>query len=182
MRKTVWWAKSNFLGLLLECGKDQWDCDVVIYYVAHRLLTSCDARSQNIVFQFWLDKGTIRCGNNFWSDFLRSIVLGFSTSGNAVFTSQEHVARTEVTYSLLDSMNCLAMGHGYYIIYGLAAFTEHGFIHSPSTMMGSHRQPKNGKQTCWVVKEASKAFYRYPRAVVNGKSYTCSLFLILPLR
>ena len=26
-------------------------------------------------FSFWLDKGTLRCGNNFWSNFLRSIVL-----------------------------------------------------------------------------------------------------------
>jgi len=33
---------------------------------------------------------------------------GFSTSGNAVVTSQEHAARTEVAYNLLDDMNGLA--------------------------------------------------------------------------
>ena len=26
-------------------------------------------------FTFWLDKGTLRCGDNFWSDFLHLIVL-----------------------------------------------------------------------------------------------------------
>ena len=26
-------------------------------------------------FSFWLDKETLCCGDNFWSDFLRSIVL-----------------------------------------------------------------------------------------------------------
>jgi len=31
-------------------------------------------------------------------------------SGNAVVTSQEHAARTEVAYNLLDGMNHLAMG------------------------------------------------------------------------
>ena len=36
-RKTVWWIKSNFMGLLPECGKDQWDCKVVNYYVVHTL-------------------------------------------------------------------------------------------------------------------------------------------------
>jgi len=25
----VWWTKSNFLGLLPECGKDRWDCNIV---------------------------------------------------------------------------------------------------------------------------------------------------------
>jgi len=32
----------------------------------------------------------------------------FSTSGNAVVTSQEHAARTEVAYNLLDDMNGFA--------------------------------------------------------------------------
>ena len=50
----------------------------------------------------------------------------FSMSGNAVVTSQEHAARTEVAYNLLDDMN------------GLAAFSQlcKGLlthIHSPST-------------------------------------------------
>jgi len=31
-------------------------------------------------------------------------------SGNAVFTSQEHAASTEVTCNLLDGINRLAMG------------------------------------------------------------------------
>ena len=42
----------EFLGLLPECGKDQWDCDVVNYYIAHTLFTSCNARRYKIVLQF----------------------------------------------------------------------------------------------------------------------------------
>jgi len=34
-------------------------------------------------------------------------------SGNAAVTSQEHPARTEVAYNLLDDMNCLAGSHTY---------------------------------------------------------------------
>ena len=37
-RETVWWAKSNFLGLLPKWGNDQWDCEIGNYYVA--LLTT----------------------------------------------------------------------------------------------------------------------------------------------
>ena len=33
-RETVWWTKSNFLGLLPKSGKDQWDCEISNYYVA----------------------------------------------------------------------------------------------------------------------------------------------------
>jgi len=87
---------------------------------------------------------------------------GFSTSGNAVVTSQEHAARTKVTYNLLEDMN------------GLAAFSQLckgqlTCIHLPSTTMGSRRLSKNGKQTHRAVKEASKAFYGYLRAGVSGK-------------
>ena len=87
-----------------------------------------------------------------WRQLLKRLIAldcafceGFSTSGNAVFTSQEHAARTEVAYNLLDSMNRLAMGHGYYIIRGLAAFFQlrgARLTPSPSTMMVSLRQPK----------------------------------------
>jgi len=54
---------------------------------------------------------------------------GFSTSGNAVVTSQERAARTKVAYNLLDDMN------------GLAAFSQLckgqlTRVHSPSTTMG----------------------------------------------
>ena len=31
----VWLTESNFLGLLPERGKNQWDCNIVNYYVAH---------------------------------------------------------------------------------------------------------------------------------------------------
>ena len=120
-----------------------------------------------------------------WRQLLKRLIAldcvsceGFSTSGNAVFTSQEHAARTEVAYNLLDGMNRLAMGHGYYIIHGLAAFFQlrkARLTPSPSTMMGSLRQQKNGKQTRWAAKEASKAFYGYPRVGVSGKSYAVHL-------
>jgi len=49
----IWrWTKSNFLGPLPECGKDQWHYNIVNYYVAHTLLTSCNVRRCKIVFQF----------------------------------------------------------------------------------------------------------------------------------
>ena len=52
------------------------------------------------------------------------VVKAFQCQETQFFTLQEHVARTEVTYNLLDGMNRLAMGHGYYIIRGLAAFFQ----------------------------------------------------------
>jgi len=74
MKKTVWWTKSNFLGLLPECSKDQWDCDIVNYYIAHILLKSDDAygRRRKIVLQFGirLNKRSLRCGDNFHSTVL----------------------------------------------------------------------------------------------------------------
>ena len=33
-KKTIWWTKSNFLGLLSKSGNDQWDCEISNYYVA----------------------------------------------------------------------------------------------------------------------------------------------------
>ena len=32
-QETVWWTKSDFLGLLPKSGKDQWDCEIGNYYV-----------------------------------------------------------------------------------------------------------------------------------------------------
>ena len=66
---------------------------------------------------------------------------GFSTSGNAVFTSQEHAARTEVAYNLLDGMNRLAMGTTILSMVLLAAFFQLcrarlTRLHSPSTHDG----------------------------------------------
>ena len=73
-------------------------------------------------------------------------------------------------------MNHLAMGHGYYIINGLAAFFQlRRTWLTLSTMMGSRKLPKSGKQTRWEANEASKAFYGYPQAGVSGKSYTAHL-------
>ena len=52
-----------------------------------------------------------------WRQLLKQLLVlncasceGFSMSGNTVFTSQEHAARTEVAYNLLDGMNRLAIG------------------------------------------------------------------------
>jgi len=67
--------------------------------------------------------------------------------------------------------------HGYHIIHGLAAFFQLlrawlTCLHSPSTMMGSCRQPKNGKQTHWAAKKASKTFYGYLQGwVANCTQY-----------
>jgi len=47
----VWWSTSNFFGLLRECGKNQWDCGIVNYYVANTLLTSCNAQRCRIILQ-----------------------------------------------------------------------------------------------------------------------------------
>ena len=70
--------------------------------------------------------------------------------------------------------------HGYYIIHGLAAVfqlcrAQLTCLHSPSTMMGSRRQPKNGKQTHWVAKETSKTFYGCLHSGISGKSCTVNL-------
>ena len=67
---------------------------------------------------------------------------GFSKSGNTVFTSQEHAARTEVACDLLDGINRLAMGT--MVLQPSSSFAEHG-LHSPSTTMGSRRQLKKQK-------------------------------------
>ena len=48
---------------------------------------------------------------------------GFSTSGNAVLTSQERAARTEVAYNPLDGMNRLGMGT-IIIIHGLFSASQ----------------------------------------------------------
>ena len=61
----IWrWTKSNFLGPLPECGKDQWDRNIVNYYIAHTLLTSCNVRRCKIVLQFlplswWMHPSTV---------------------------------------------------------------------------------------------------------------------------
>ena len=76
-RKMVRWTKSNFLVLLPECGKDHWDCTIVNYYIAHSQATMCKDTRLFSSFSFSLDKETLNvcCGDNFWSDFLHSIVL-----------------------------------------------------------------------------------------------------------
>ena len=69
-----------------------------------------------------------------WKQLLKQLLAlncasyeGFSTSGNTVVTSQEHAARTEVAYNLLDSMNRLAMGTILpMVLQPFSSFTEHG--------------------------------------------------------
>ena len=129
-------------------------------------------------FSFWLDKGMLRWGDNFWSGFLHLIVLvvkAFSTSGNAVVrTCSKNRGRSQFLGQ--HESSC----HGYYIIHGLAAFSsfaEHG-LHTytlPPPRWAHIDSPKNGKQTRWAAKEASKAFYGYLRAGVRGKSDTVHL-------
>ena len=71
---------------------------------------------------------------------------GFSTSRNAVFISQQHAARTEVTYNLLDGMNRLAMGTFLsMVLQPFSSFAEHG-LHSPSTTMGSVDSQETGSR------------------------------------
>ena len=59
-----------------------------------------------------------------WQQLLKRLLAldcasceGFSTSGNAVVTSQEHAARTEDGW---HELSC----HGYYSIHGLEAFFQ----------------------------------------------------------
>jgi len=89
---------------------------------------------------------------------------GFSTSGNAVVTSQEHAARTEVTYNLLEDMN------------GLAAISQLckgqlTCVHLPSTTMGSRRLSKNGKQTHWAKSLLWVPAGRGERQIAHSTSY-----------
>ena len=82
-------------------------------------------------FSLWVDKGTLRCGDNFWSDFFALYCAsceGFSTSGNAVLPHWNK--KWEVAYNRLDGMN------------RLAAFiqlrkTRLTYVHSPSTTVVS---------------------------------------------
>ena len=116
-------------------------------------------------FSLWVDKGTLRCGNNFWSDLLCSIALVvkvFNVKKYSCYLTGTCSKKWEVTYSLLDGMKWLAA----FIQLRKAWLT---CIHSPSTMVVSHRLPKNGKQTRWMAKEASKAFYGYPWGGESGK-------------
>ena len=69
---------------------------------------------------------------------------------------------SEVACSLLNGMNRLAD----FIQLRKAWLT---CLHSPSTMVVSHRLPKNGKQTHWTAKAASKAFCGYPRGEESSK-------------
>ena len=59
-----------------------------------------------------------------WRQLPKRLLALDCASCEGFSTSQEHAARTEVTYNLLDGMNRLAMVHGYYIIHGLAAFFQ----------------------------------------------------------
>ena len=79
-------------------------------------------------------------------DLIRECYVVATTSeATSVFTSQQHAARTEVAYNLLDSMNHIAMGTILsMVLQPFSSFAEHG-SHSPSTMMDSRRQPKNGR-------------------------------------
>ena len=89
-------------------------------------------------FSLWVDKGTPRCGNNFWSDFLCSIALVvkvFNIRKCSCYLTGTCSKKWEVTYSLLDGMNRLAA----FIQLCKAWLT---CIHSPSTMVVSHRLPK----------------------------------------
>ena len=97
-----------------------------------------------------------------------------STSGNAVFISQEHAA--EVTYNLLDSMIRLALGTILSMVFFQLCRAQLTRLHSPSTMMGSRRQPKNGKQTHWSAKAASKAFYMGSRGQGGVANRTLYIF------
>ena len=129
-------------------------------------------------FSFWLDKGMLRCDDNFWSNFLHSIVLVMKTFHlhcNLTGTYSKNRGRLQSVGR--HGSSC----HGYYNIHGLAAFFQLcrarlTRLHSPSTTMGSRGRPKNRKQTRWEAKEASKTFYGYPWAGMSSKSYTVHLF------
>ena len=83
IKKKAWWRKSNFLGLLPECGKDQWDCKIINYYAVLLILysviptfflngyvtkrdTMCDSRRKLTwsIRRFFLWKGGV-CGGDY---------------------------------------------------------------------------------------------------------------------
>ena len=110
-------------------------------------------------FSFWLDA-------TLWQELLKRLraldcasYKGFSTSENTAVTSKEHPARTEVAYNLLNSMNCLAVGTILsMVLQPFSSFAEHG-LHTytlPPPQWAYVDSQKNGKQTRWAVKEASK--------------------------
>jgi len=105
-----------------------------------RLFSSCS---------FWLDKGTLRGGDNFWSDFLRLIVLVVKAfqRQEKQFSPRKNMQQEQ--RSLLDGMNRLAMGTILsMVLQSFSSFAEHS-LHAytlPSTAMGSRRQPKTGSR------------------------------------
>ena len=59
--ETVWWTKSNFLGLFPKMAEDQWDCKIANYYVVLPL------QLQNLFI-------SIRVSILFWAGFPQSIL------------------------------------------------------------------------------------------------------------
>jgi len=92
--------------------------------------------------------GSSTCAGVVW--LLCSIVLvvkAFNVDQVMQFSPHRNMQQEQkVAYNLLDGMNRLAMGSILsMVLQPFPSFAGHG-SHSPSTTMGSRRQPKSGKQ------------------------------------
>jgi len=106
-----------------------------------------------LTFFFTFDKGTLCCGDNFWRLFnVRKCSRHITGTCSKNKGRLQSVGWHEWSCSLFPALQGTA--------YPCTLSLHHN---------GPSRLPKNGKQICWAVKQASKAFYGYLRAGVSGK-------------
>ena len=143
----------KFVGLLLECDKDQWHCNTVNYYIAHtslrHMLRCVKAQDCFPVLAFDL---MLCCDDNLWSNFLRSIVLVMKAFQHQETQLSPHRnIQQEQRLLAICWMAWIVLLWVLYYPWSCSLFqlrrTWLTHLHSPSTTMGSRRQPKNGKQT-----------------------------------
>jgi len=86
-------------------------------------------------FSFWLDKGTLRCSDNFWSDLLHWIVL-------VVKAFQRQETQFSLHRNTQQEQKSLTICWTAWIVLLLAMGTILSMVLQPSTMIGLLRQPK----------------------------------------
>ena len=138
-------------------------------------------------FSFWLDKAMLYFGNNFWSDFLHSIVLVVKAFQHQEMQFLPHrnmqqgqrllticwTAWIVLPWVLYYPWSCSLFPASQSTAYMLTLS-----LYWPPPRWAHVRQQKNnknGKQPCWAAKEASKSFCGYLQAGLSSKSYTVHL-------
>ena len=100
-------------------------------------------------FSFWLDKETLCCGDNFWSDFLRSIVLVVKAfqRQETQFSPHRNMQQEQRSLTICWTTWIVLLWVLYYLwSCSLFPALQSTAYTLPSTMMGSRRQPKKGSR------------------------------------